>query len=783
MELNLLAQSDLKLLNLIDWQLITSRIAQNSYFKMNKEKIQSVPRKKSKNDVIQAYQLLEKSIKYIDSEHYHQFYQNLQNLDWKININQFQKKIEKENVLSIMEIHQIIVLFETFHQNSILFSDLFEKKHLENLEIQSIYSKLVRPFRQFVDYDGKIDYENHPKLKPLFLKRNALDLKAKETLSRLIQEYSQKEILQINTYDIYNDHYVLLIKTDHYSKNLGFIHARSDTGQTLYIEPKSLAKISDQRKDLSIEIEANIFNICKDFTKILSVFEKETSKISKMIFSCDYVFSMGKFSKDHDLRRPIIDEKENFWIEDFHHPFIEDPVKNNIEIKKSSQGIMISGPNTGGKTLSLKSICLTCLFPHIGLFIPARNATIPLFDEIYFLSQDHQNLEEGLSSFAAESKNYLHLANNLSQNAVIFIDEIFNSTSSEEASALALGFFDYFKQKSNPLIFVSTHHQMLKVKTHEHQNFLSSHVGFNPETGLPTYKLFYDSPGSSRAIEIFEYLSKDFQFGGNIINEAKKILDKKQLDYENLLAEVSKKKALLDQELKKEKELNDQLNNQLKAQEGVLKLKTKEEIEKLREEVKRIKKKSYDLLDNIKKGKISSVKTVDKKIAEISNEPILEQKEEAMYSSQKVTPITGHNYIYKPLRKIGKALKVDEDDKKVLLSFSNNFKIEADFDDLAFGPGGKPNTPSKFTFSYTKNRNEKFILDARGMRLDEFKNEVELMVSDLFANNLPYVEIIHGHGNGILKNWLRSFIAKNSDLEIEIPKDSGDGITRIRLSK
>ncbi len=749
---------------------------------MNKEKIQAVPRKKSKNDVLESYELLEKSIKYIDSEHFHNFYQLINNLSSKINPNHFHKKIEKENILTIDEIHQIVILFETFHKSTMLFNDLFEQKHLENININQINSKITRPFRAFVDYDGSIDYESHPRLKSLFLKRNALDLKAKNILKELIQEYSKKEILQINTYDIFNDHYVLLIKTDHYSKNLGFIHARSDTGQTLYIEPNSLAKISEKRKDLSIEIEATIYAICRDFTQLLYNYQKENLKISKMIFSCDHIFSLAKFSKDHQLQRPIIDEKENFWIEDFFHPFIENPIKNSIEIQKDLQGVMISGPNTGGKTLSLKSICLCTLFPHIGLFIPARNATIPLLDEIYFLSQDHQSLSEGLSSFAAESKNYLNLAQNLDKNAIIFIDEIFNSTSSEEASSLALGFFDYFKEKTNPLIFVSTHHQMLKVKTHEHKNFISAHVGFNPESGLPTYKLFYDSPGSSRAIEIFQTLSKNFEFGSKIINKAKTILDKKQLDYENLLAEVSKKKALLDNELKKEKELNDQLKNQVKAQEGILRIKREDEIRKLKEEIQTIRKKIYELVDNIKKGVITSPKTVDKKIAEISNKAIFKEKEESMYDTQKVIPISGQNYIYKPMRKIGKALKVDQDVQKVLLSFSNNFKIEANFSDLAFGPGTSQPKEQKFSFSYSKQREEKFILDARGMRLDEFRNQVELMISDLFANSLPYIEIIHGHGNGILKNWLRNFVQKNTDLELEIPNDSGDGISRIKLS-
>ena len=748
---------------------------------MNIEKIKAFPRKKSKSEINSLFELLEKSIKYIDSSEYHSFYQQLQSLKSDVNLIANVKKIEKESILSIEEIHQVVVILESFHQNTLLFEKLFSNKKIDSSTFQSLLRKVVKPFRTFVDLDGKIEYTRHPELKRLYEKRNQLDLKAKEILNNLIRDYSRDGILQINTYDIFNDHFVLLIKTDHYSKSLGFIHARSDSGQTLYVEPKRLSNISNERKDISIEIEAVIYRICRDFTLELKNYIKEIPTITRLILALDHCFGLAKFSHEYRLERPLLNEQENYWLEDFYHPLLEDPVLNTINLGQDYQGVMISGPNTGGKTLTLKTICLCSLFPHLGLFVPARNANIPVFKEIYFLSQDHQSLKDGLSSFAAETKNYLELAKSLGQNSIIFIDEIFNSTSSEEASSLALGFFEYFNNTTRPLIFVSTHHQMLKVKTHEKSSLMSAHVGFDPDTGMPTYKLFFNSPGSSRALEIFTQLSKKFSFGEEIVESAKKILDKKLMDYEALLSEVSKKKSYLEKELKENKDINQRLSNQLKAQEGILKLKTQEEITKLKLELSKIKKKSYQLLDDIKGKKITTPKAIDKNFRQIESEEVLKEEEKSNFKTINQIPIIEQSYIYKPLRKLGKVLKVNLGTKRVLLSIGKNFKVEAQFDELAYGPKQKQ-TVNDFSFNYTKKAHESLSLDARGMRIDEFRNKVELMVSDLYADNLPYLEIIHGHGNGILKNWLRNFIKNTPELEIEIPKESADGMTRIILS-
>jgi DNA mismatch repair protein MutS2 len=206
----------------------------------------------------------------------------------------------------------------------------------------------------------------------------------------------------------------------------------------------------------------------------------------------------------------------------------------------------------------------------MGLFVPSNFAEINPVSGLFYFSNDHQDLKEGLSSFASESLYYLNLLTELAPNNLIIIDEIFNSTSSEEASSLALALFEEIKKRSNSKILVSTHHQMLKTLMHSRIDYLSAHVGFDFDRNLPTYKLLSGEPGSSLAFKIFDKLSHDYNILNHISEKASQYLDQKQLTYESLLQDLSAKKIELDKLLSQNREYNQELKNQKKSMEGIL---------------------------------------------------------------------------------------------------------------------------------------------------------------------------------------------------------------------
>ncbi len=780
MNLNLLDQSSSELLNLIDWDLLIHDIASGAYFEQTKQKIMKYPRATAPQELREIHQVIEKFIEKYHSNDHDNFYIQINNIPATHKIKDQIFLLDKGSVLTIQDIHRFVLLLEVFHQQHKFFGELFGTKNMHSDEIGLILKSLIRPFRRFVDSDGEIDYSSHPVLGELYQKRAKIDNKANKKLREIINDWKSQDILQIDTYDIIQGHFVLIVKTDHYNSSLGSIIARSDSGQTLYIEPSQLSAFSFEHKKLTLEIEKEIFQICVKYSDILRSVVPTIQRALDLITEVDYYFCLAQYAIQKNLIKPKLINEKKIKLEGFFHPLIDDPVKNDLNLLANHEGLIISGPNTGGKTVTLKTLCLVQLFLNKGFYIPAHYAELSVFKEVYFLSLDHQNLTDGLSSFGAETMHYLSLTEQLGDNALIFIDEIFNSTSSEEASALAISFFDFFYQKANPMLFVSTHHQMLKVKTHESKQFLSAHMGFDPDNLIPTYKLSVGTPGSSMALETFERISKQYQFADQIKQKARSILDSKYQEYEKLLFEVSQKKAKFEKEYLKYEELNKTLKNQAQSQEGVLKLKADKEYEKLKIEINSIRRQALETLKEVKEKQNSSEKSIRKAFYKIDDQLPTEEFEKP--DAQKINhdPEIGERCLFIPLNREGEVVKINEKRKKVTLLMKGNMKIEAKFSEL-----GKPRSSAQkqdFQFQVQKTKETSLKVDGRGMRLDEFKEKVEFALSDVMLGEIPFVEIIHGHGDGILKNWLREHLKLHPDLRFEIPKESQDGVTVVRLS-
>src|SRR5690606_15629289 len=200
------------------------------------------------------------------------------------------------------------------------------------------------------------------------------------------------------------------------------------------------------------------------------------------------------------LECPRIKDSPGFKFTALFHPLLKNPVKNTADCGKNNHGIVVSGPNTGGKTVFLKSIALSYLLFYHGFFVPASEAEMYPYEGLFYFGNDLQDLKAGLSSFSGEVRNYIELIERILPSNLILIDEIFNSTSSDEASALSMAYFDELHKKSACHIIVSTHHQMFKTLIHQDRSYISCHVGFDTESMKPTYKIQWGTPGASMAI-------------------------------------------------------------------------------------------------------------------------------------------------------------------------------------------------------------------------------------------------------------------------------------------
>ncbi len=694
------------------------------------------------------------------------------------------QRLSKGEVFSLEKLASVIRSIEVFIEHK----DFLSKSLLEFMAddidrfIFEFKKNILKEFRTFVTKDCEIDFFKHPKLNQLYKRQIEIEQNSRVLLTKLRHQSKFEETLQFESHDIINDKYVLPIKSDGYSSNLGAIVARSESGRTLYVEPFELKELNIQRMEIVLKIDQILHEISRDFSTRLAAHRVHIDYASQIIFSFDEFRTRATFAQEFRLNRPTICNEHKIELNSFFHPLIDNPVKNSLLIKPSDKGLVISGPNTGGKTAAIKAIGITSFFIKHGLFVSASKAEVFNFQNIFYFGNDQQSLEEGLSSFAAEVKNYTELLELLGDTNLVIIDEIFNSTSSEEASALAFSFFEEITKTSGSKVIVSTHHQTLKTITHSESNYISCHVGFDGSTNSPTYKLIFGSPGSSLALDIFKKLAGDRPQCDKIYKMALKRLDNKMVNYEKLLHSLSEREGKLNKIIQENEVLNKELKNQKEAARGLIQLKVDEEVSKVKQKLSKIEQKAYSVLKQTKSGEIKSSRAQDKKFSQIQNEisPFITKKEAPRVEKFKDMPrpkelVLGNKYFCSFVNQTVTLIKLNNKNEATVSR--GNLKIKCPVSSLH--SASKEARSNKVIVNTFRSQTSKLEYDCRGMRLHEFQNIVENAVPDLLSGELPFINFIHGHGNGTLKNWLRDFIKKNGSITWDKGESGNDGETRI----
>jgi DNA mismatch repair protein MutS2 len=783
MELNLLKLDYDKLLSTgLDWEQLTQKLTSGSHFSVTKEKLKSPPVYQTIDNINDEYNKIESvqdTILNRDIEIAGCLNQLPEDDSLERNIN----RLYKDAVLELGEIHEIVCLFEVLNDIYPAFDELLlALSHQDLKEVNRVsYKEFRKEFRSFINIDGDINYHGHPIIGSLFDKINKLEKEIRENIKYLQKEENYKEALQFNSYDILNDHFVLPIKTDSYKTSHGQIIGRSDSGQTLYVEPFSIKDKVNKRLELMAKLDEELHKLAIRYCDRLREPRYKLHLLLETLYQIDFYWAKSKFCLENRLNRPEVLNTPRLVLKQYFHPLIPSCIKNDLELSPEQEGVIISGPNTGGKTATLKMIALIQLLLHKGLFVPAKQAKIFPYKAIYYFGNDGQSLEEGLSSFSSEVTKYNHLIENLESSNIILIDEIFNSTSSEEASALAMGFLNLLNKKSLCLTFISTHHQMFKTFMHDNKNYLSCHVGFDIDNHKPTYKLHIGSPGNSMALDVFYNLTKNKNNRDQIISFARNNLDKKQLSYEDMLKKLSIREVELNKLIDENRLLNDELSHKEKKLEGLFNLKFDKELRNFKEKIKKLEQKALNLIQEIKSGNTTSKRSVYRQFSEISKElPKTESQIEHNLEKPEIYE-PGKMYFSETLNQDVELEKINEK-KKVAFVRKGKFSMQVPLSGLFQSRKKSPRPKADVHVAVEIDKDDFFSLDCRGMRLNEFSHLVEKQIAALKAGKIPYLEVIHGHGEGILKKWLRDTIRKDKEVMWAQDESGNDGATTIKLS-
>lgn len=471
------------------------------------------------------------------------------------------KNLESNLALSCKSLLDLNLIFKSAYELKQYvnkdYVDMSTYPILNNL-FNALYSNksIIDKINSCILDENTIDDNASSKLKSIRKNQKKLEQDIKNKLNNMIHSSKYSKYVQESIVTIRNDRFVIPIKEEYRSFIKGFIHDISNAGSTVFIEPTSIFEMNNELNSLKIEEELEIEQILLELSSLFSPYVDELKLDINLIGKLDFIFAKAKYSKKLKAITPHINKNKQINLIEVRHPLIDTElvVPITVNLGKDFSTLLITGPNTGGKTVSMKTVGLLCSMACSGLNIPAKeNSSIYVFDNIFADIGDDQSINNSLSTFSSHILNIVEITKCATTDSLILVDELGSGTDPIEGANLAISILDYFKN-IGALTIATTHYQELKQYALVTNGFQNASVEFNVDTLTPTYKLLVGIPGKSNAFEISKNLGLDIK----IIEDAKSHMSSEQTNIEELLKSIYDDKI----EIEKEKqELEDKLKH------------------------------------------------------------------------------------------------------------------------------------------------------------------------------------------------------------------------------
>ncbi|MCK6129911.1 endonuclease MutS2 [Parvimonas micra] len=632
------------------------------------------------------------------------------------------------------------------------------------------------------------------------LKRIRRMIKSKNDLirDRLNQLISTSDKLMDNLYTLRDGRYVVPVRSEFKNSFKGIVHDQSASGQTVFIEPMFVVDLNNDLKKLEIDEEKEIERILMEFSKrVLEILPELISNLN-VIANIDFIFSRGKLAYDVEAIKPIINNNGIISLKSARHPLIDKDkvVPIDISLGNSFNTLVITGPNTGGKTVTLKTVGILTLMTQYGLMIPcADNSEVAVFDELFADIGDEQSIEQSLSTFSSHMKNIIEIINNAKENSLILFDELGSGTDPEEGSGLSISILNYFLEK-NIRTIATTHYSQLKMYAMTTENVQNAAMEFDVEKLEPTYKLIIGISGKSNAFEISKKLGLDESF---IVN-AKKFISNNELSFDKLVSNVDNRRKEYEEliiEQRKILSFNKKIKEEYEEKLEKFNKQKEKKIKKLDEYIENsiyeTEKFCRETINHINKARSKEQSTKLKKISEeilkkidkINHSKIIKKENESNILNEplmlgeevKVLSLNENGYVQTLPDKNGN-LQVKIGILKVNANISDIIRIEKIVDH------------SKDKISYSKSnfiKSDKMFnnkIDVRGYNTEDAIYEIDKFLDDSFIANLNEVTIVHGKGTGVLRKNISDFLRKHKlvkSFSFGKFNEGGDGATVVKL--
>lgn len=650
---------------------------------------------------------------------------------------------------------------------------------------------LENDIEKIISEQGDVRDEASPELMRLRREIVINQKRVKDKLDSILHSSEYQKYFQDSIVTIRSDRYVIPIKQEYRQYFPGIVHDQSASGATLFIEPLAVVNINNTVKQLMAAEKTEVERILKALSAKISTNADIIMQNSELMALLDFAFAKGKLALEFSAQKPEINQNGLLKINKARHPLIDrnKVVPIDIILGEKYNVLLITGPNTGGKTVALKTIGLFAIMNQSGLFIPAASgSTLPVYQNIFADIGDEQSIEQSLSTFSAHMTNIVGILAQVKANDLVLIDELGAGTDPDEGAALAMSIISALHKK-NVYTVVTTHYSELKTFAYNSEGIENASVEFDVHSLRPTYKILIGVPGSSNAFAISERLGLE----KDIIDNARLMLSSEHIHFENVLKALENEKNAYENKLAelkiREKEyLAAKL--ELEQAQDALNDRNKELIAKAKEEaneiLRRARRTADEIINELKQqlaAKSFQQKNVDNarmRLKEAIAETIDKSTLEEYFDNENITE--GDTVFVSTVQQKGTVISVYDDSVLVQMGI---LKITVPLNKVKLieQQSESINRKSSYTGMTNVFKVERQI-DVRGLNVEEAEEIVDKFIDEAIMAGLTEVLIIHGKGTGALRKGLSEYLKHHravKDISIAELNEGGTGATKVRL--
>ncbi|EKO1088100.1 endonuclease MutS2 [Staphylococcus pseudintermedius] len=702
------------------------------------------------------------------------------------------KRSQIGGTLNVQELNAIKTLIQVQNQFKTFYNQLVEDEETVNYEILDgqmqqlpVLTHLYQSIHQKCDTQDLFDSASM-ELQSIRSRIAKTNQRVRAQLDRMVKSTSNQKKLSDAIVTVRNERNVIPVRAEYRQDFNGIVHDQSASGQSLYIEPSAVVELNNQISRLRSEEATEVQRILAELTAEVAE-EAEACLISEQVMGhLDFLIGKARYAAKIKGTKPTFAVERQVYLPKAFHPLLDRDtvVANTIEFESSIQTVIITGPNTGGKTVTLKTLGLIILMAQSGLLIPTLDGSqLSVFDNVFCDIGDEQSIEQSLSTFSSHMKTIVNILEEANDKSLILFDELGAGTDPSEGAALAMSILDHV-HGMGALVMATTHYPELKAYSYNREGVMNASVEFDVDTLSPTYKLLMGVPGRSNAFDI----SKRLGLGLKIINHAKSMIGQDEQEINEMIASLEKnakrvddQRIELDRLVREASQIHNDLSRAYEQYQNMESRLIEEAKDKANQRVKAAMEEADDILKSLRDMR-------DQKGAEVKEHELIDQRKrlEDQYEAKSIKQNVqkqkwdeikaGDEVKVLSYGQKGEVLEVLSDEEAVVQM--GIIKMKLPLSDLE--KKEKAKEQPKKVVTRTNRSTVKMELDLRGYRYDEAMVALDQYLDQAVLSNYEDVYIIHGKGTGALQKGVQQHLKRHKSVATYrggMPSEGGFGVT------